>query len=357
MSTMTEVKMLELFETLKKGQEMITNKLDMNTSKLQQLDDHVTMEMEKVRDRLTRLEMPEYDPERTVILTGLRPHESKTDREVILELMSKVGIDWECEIRNVKRLESYNTKPGLVKCELATVEQKVKILRAKTKLKEVAPTIWIRSSKPHVERILEQNMKAILSIIAEKLDPNSFRLTAHGKLIEKEYRDGDRADRDRADRDRVDRDRADRADMDNDYPKLPNQAGLNSQNQEESDPYYQQRSQDWGRGHRGNRNDSRGPQWQRGGRGNKRYRGFQGQRGRNYQYQTQHTMPNNGPAGKRERPPSMDSPQRDGPKQPSAHSSPIARDNARDLFPSGEDKGACGGAVDEVLDLEERKST
>ena len=175
---------IEMLKALQEGQNDIKAKIDDNSKRLDNLDQHVSNEIAQMKLRLNDLEKPAFDPERTIILAGQQPHPFKSDREVVEETIGKLGI--KSDIINVKRLQGYNNKPGLVKCELPSLEIKKNVLTAKRQLQTIAPYVYMRSSKSHVERLLEQNARTLLKLLAEKQDPNNYRVTANGKIIERD---------------------------------------------------------------------------------------------------------------------------------------------------------------------------
>ena len=75
----------------------------------------------------------------------------------------------------------------LVKIELAKKEEKIRVLRNKRKLKEseddTMKQVFIQSSRTHVERLLELNVKAVLN---ELPNGNTYRVTANGRLVKKD---------------------------------------------------------------------------------------------------------------------------------------------------------------------------
>ena len=81
------------------------------------------------------------------------------------------------------RLPSRNNFPGLVKIEVDSETNKVKILRKKGNLKETEryKKVFLRSSKSHVERLLELNIQKLLDEIPYGRD--KYRLTANGRLV------------------------------------------------------------------------------------------------------------------------------------------------------------------------------
>lgn len=156
------------------------NICELNSQKTEEIVE-LKCEVQELKKRLDSLENPMFDPERTLIFANLKPKEDMSDKQILQEIFSKMGVA--CQIRNNKRMTSYGTKPGLLKCELTSVEEKVTVLRNKQQLKDIIPGLWVRSSKSHIERLLEQNTKIMLSIMSDKDDVNDYRLAANGKLV------------------------------------------------------------------------------------------------------------------------------------------------------------------------------
>ena len=63
-----------------------------------------------------------------------------------------------------KRLPSKTDKPGIMKIELCSLQEKICVLRNKQKLKDhrVFNRVFIRTSKTHAERLLEGNLSVLL---------------------------------------------------------------------------------------------------------------------------------------------------------------------------------------------------
>jgi len=279
-----------MFKSLKEGQEVISSKIDSNTEEIRNLETQVTSEIEMVKSRLEKIERPEFDPERTIVLEGLKPHNTDSDKDMVQSMLRKIGID--CEIVNIKRLTSYNAKPGIIKCEVLSEKIKVDILRVKSQLKAIVPDVYMRSSKPHLARVMEQNTRMILKMLAEDQNAREYRVSASGKIVRKEeagYYSGWQKN--------------------TQWPSLPSQT-------EQQDDRVTSGSQNGqlGRG-------ARGPRI-RGGRGysTRGYRG-RGERGRGGTH-SYYNSDRKEERLKRDRPGSLESPPREGPPQPFQSSSP-----------------------------------
>ena len=88
------------------------------------------------------------------------------------------------QVEKAKRLSSRNDKPGLVKIRFPTVDDKIAALRAKQNLNGTGyRRVYLRSSQSHTDRIMLQNMQAVLT---ELSNGDRYRVTGHGKLVKKD---------------------------------------------------------------------------------------------------------------------------------------------------------------------------
>ncbi len=113
---------------------------------------------------------PLDDPELTITASGI-PDMDAEDAESLIrkakDIIRCMGDDVSANVRvtAATRLpRRFDNKPGIVKFSLNSVDEKVLILRNKMLLKdsENYKTVYIRSSKSHVERLIEMNGRAIL---------------------------------------------------------------------------------------------------------------------------------------------------------------------------------------------------
>ena len=83
-----------------------------------------------------------------------------------------------------KRLVSRNHLPGLVKIELRNVQDKIAVLRNKRNLGDNPEfrRVFLRSSKPHHERIAEFNFKKVLQQLPNGSD---YWIVGSGRIIGK----------------------------------------------------------------------------------------------------------------------------------------------------------------------------
>ena len=175
-----EVSIRQLLVALNEGQIAMSKKQDDTNRTLAEMKSNFGKEIDQLSDRIKCLESPEYDPERTLVITGLKPQSNLTDKEQIEEMLTKIGADG--KIVNVKRLQPRGNQPGLIKCEMESTTKKIEVLRSKAQLTDIQPNLWIRSSKTHTERVSELNFKTILKIMEENRDPSHYRVTGNGVI-------------------------------------------------------------------------------------------------------------------------------------------------------------------------------
>ena len=142
-------------------------------------------EMQKLQQMTT----VEFDPQVTLVAQGL-PVTQGTDlisqaKFLVNRALNEPGIP----VVRATRLPSRNNRPGLVKIEVNSLENKIKLLRKKFSLKDTQDfkNVYLRSSKSHVERLLELNIMKLLDEIPNGKD--KYKLTSNGRLVERN-RDG-----------------------------------------------------------------------------------------------------------------------------------------------------------------------
>ena len=76
-------------------------------------------------------------------------------------------------------------RPGLVKIQFESLEDKIKVFREKHNLRnsEEYKKVFLRSSKPHAERLTELNFKTVLELIPKG---SEYGISANGKITKKE---------------------------------------------------------------------------------------------------------------------------------------------------------------------------
>lgn len=85
-------------------------------------------------------------------------------------------------IINAERLKPRGPKPGLIKAELGTVEEKIAVLRRKRQLSETEGfgNIYIQSAKSHTERLIDLNFRTLLREIPQG---KNYYITGNGRMV------------------------------------------------------------------------------------------------------------------------------------------------------------------------------
>ena len=141
-----------------------------------------------IRHRDTDLSV--NNTEVTVIITGLHESFKHGLDQQVAELVDTLGLTTEVKIMQSVRLKPKITgRAGLVKVAFASRAEKIKVLRAKSELKNfpIYARVYLRSSKTHTERVLELNARTLLSQIP---DGHKFRIAGNGRIVEKQQGQG-----------------------------------------------------------------------------------------------------------------------------------------------------------------------
>ncbi len=162
---------------------------NMRTSIEKRLDD-ITLDMNNMKQRMNVIENPPFNPETTLIFEGIQPSIEQSDSDIIRNLIGSTGVT--CTVKNLKRLPNRGRGPAKIKCQVNSLEEKIDILRHKMSMKDLLPNVWVRSSKDHTLRVMEQNFKTILKLIPLGED---YYVAGNGLLVEsdpdKGYEDSD----------------------------------------------------------------------------------------------------------------------------------------------------------------------
>ena len=159
----------------------------------------LTLRMNEMDTRITTIEQSQHKAEEfhcdTTIVAENVPFEE--GENLIKKMSDLVRRDLAVHVPIVQvlrmkegppRKTRYGTvkKPGLVKMQMRSVEDKVAVLREKRNLKNSREFshVFLRSSKPHAERMMESNMKVLLEMIP---GANDYIMTGNGRLVKKTF--------------------------------------------------------------------------------------------------------------------------------------------------------------------------
>ena len=148
------------------------------------LDDMDT-KLNKFEKKLKTFYRNPFDPDVTICVFGLK-YDEPVDT-LAEKLLKDIGLE-NVPIVNVLRVGNRDGKPGILKVELSDQQDKIKVLRSKSKLQNSRSfnRVYIRSSHSHVERVVERNFKTILS---ELPFGDQYRFTGHGILVKSQNKD------------------------------------------------------------------------------------------------------------------------------------------------------------------------
>ena len=120
-----------------------------------------------------------FDCNRSVIVINLVEQDREDPVAVCQALFTEVlGI--KVTVIKVERLKSRNNKPGLIKCQLSSLTEKINVLRNKRNVSDNENTqnVYIARKKSHEERLIQNNVKALLK---ELPNEHTYKFTGSGK--------------------------------------------------------------------------------------------------------------------------------------------------------------------------------
>jgi TolA-binding protein len=126
---------------------------------------------------------PNFDPETTIVAINYPKSGNETNETLVQEFQNLFRETMKCKgkILGVKRVGDTGGRNGVLKIQMATVEEKIQILREKYTLKNSRnySNLYLRSSQPHAQRVMDRNFRTIIDNF-----PNfPFRMNGSGELI------------------------------------------------------------------------------------------------------------------------------------------------------------------------------
>ena len=124
------------------------------------------------------------DSEVSVTASGILESEDENLMEKVNALIQALGEDVysNTHITKVTRIPSkIPNRPGIVRISFRDPVEKVRVLRNKRQLKDTEQfkTVYIRSNKSRIERLIEMNARAVLRNLP---DGRSLRVDASGRI-------------------------------------------------------------------------------------------------------------------------------------------------------------------------------
>ena len=183
----------QLQSTIQKNQGQVLAELSKQGREIRA---HMDLEIGRLEARIDTLEgkieggsdiacKPRFDPDVSIIISGLSEDGDEDLQLTVLRLLS--GLGSEAVPVAVERIRSRGRGPGLVKAEFSSVEEKVAILRNKQKLRdqEEFAKVFMRSAKSHTDRLIEINFKTLLKEIPGGAD---YFVAGNGRIRRREKR-------------------------------------------------------------------------------------------------------------------------------------------------------------------------
>lgn len=119
---------------------------------------------EKIKSHYSRPSTT-FDPDVSIVVMGLPYDENENLAEKMKEVIEEgCACDEEVTLVALERLRARGSGPGVVKVALASVKEKVVVLRGKFNLKsnDKYRKVFIRTAKSHTEHVMEENFKELL---------------------------------------------------------------------------------------------------------------------------------------------------------------------------------------------------
>ena len=176
--------------TVNKKQDKIMKKLKDMETKLTQHDKDIKdlkQEHEELKDQVKHIDhkKEDFDPDVTLVAINT-PFFAGEDTFILAQHILQAGGSGDKEIVNTLRTKQRNGRNGILKIELKSKQDKIDVLKKKSNLKQSTEfkRVYLRSSKSHSERLLEVNIKTLLSEI-----PNGtqYRVAGNGRLVKKDF--------------------------------------------------------------------------------------------------------------------------------------------------------------------------
>lgn len=166
----------------------MSDKIKAVEASVQKLQVQASHDIGELQTRVGRVEesgeREAYSPARTIVATGIPFAQNEDIKSKAKDLVDK-GLKVRARIINVERTPlREGNRPGIVKIELDTKEEKIEALRAKGRLatSERYKSVYIRSAQSHEERLLHQNTRLLLKEMGAE---QRYRITGSGRLVTK----------------------------------------------------------------------------------------------------------------------------------------------------------------------------
>ena len=118
----------------------------------------------------------------SVVIINLAQHDNENTAVRCQELLDTLPVD--ATVVKAQRTKSRGGKPGLIKCQLTSLNEKISVLQNKKSVKEIEEFkhVHIARMKSHEERLIEINFKTILK---DMPNGSNYRFSGSGRLVSK----------------------------------------------------------------------------------------------------------------------------------------------------------------------------
>ena len=157
-------------------------KINENNSRINEISERVA-----TLERSCKISDPLDDCDLCIVIFGLPEQPNENVAEAVSTMLQ--SIDLRPNIVSAKRIPSrtarsgYRQNPGVIKIALTSLDEKVKILRAKRQLDTVGGSyrrVYMRSSETHAERLIKLNAQILLK---ELPNGDNFKVSGNGRSI------------------------------------------------------------------------------------------------------------------------------------------------------------------------------
>lgn len=165
------------------------NRMNIEIGNLTSRIDDLDRRMSFIEQSAHKLARKPFDPDVTVVASKVVQNTSEDSKALAESIIQEgVGLD-DTPVVRALRLGSRDGRPGLLKIELASEDDKIKVLRNKYNLENSRDfqRVFLRSSQSHAERLIQLNFRTILN---ELPNGGQFRVTGNGKLVRALSQDG-----------------------------------------------------------------------------------------------------------------------------------------------------------------------
>jgi hypothetical protein len=147
-----------------------------------------------VEERLDALETSERSSEMFPVDTTVVVINLREEADEVLDTKCDNMLSNGMGLRGVKplrctRLAGRDNKPGVVKIQLQSKEDKIKVLRSKAELSKMPgyKRVFVRSAQSHEERMAQMNLQTLLR---ELPHGQEYRFTGSGRLVKRDFDTG-----------------------------------------------------------------------------------------------------------------------------------------------------------------------